>query len=302
VNISQYIEKDLTERIRNGASLPPSLTLTALANEYEVSLTPVRVALQNLIDSKFILKGQNGRLSINPRRRAKKTSKKRTSSKGIQLQNWDELIAEEVIQLGIRGEPVYLREEPSAKQYSVGRTVIRQVFNRLAGAGLIERVPRRGWLVHPYSEQDMLDYIDVRETLELKALDLSANRLEPERLKQFLAANSPSANGKPRLDNGLHQYLIEKSENRYIQSFFAKFGIYYTYLFSYSTVATSVIDDKAAEHRKILRALLKGEKEAARNYLQQHIRSQRPNVNRLFEKLTRSKSALGKRRKLTRVE
>lgn len=302
MNISQYIEKDLTERIRSGASLPPSLTLTALANEYEVSLTPVRVALQNLINSKFILKGQNGRLSINPRRRAKKTSKKRTSCKGIQLQNWDELITEEVIQLSIRGDPVYLREEPAAKQYGVGRTVIRQVFNRLAGAGLIERVPRRGWLVHPYSEQDMLDYIDVRETLELKALDLAANRLEPERLKQFLSANSISTNGKPRLDNGLHQYWIEKSENRYIQSFFDKFGIYHTYLFSYSTVATSVIEDKAAEHRKILRALIKGKKEAARNYLQQHIRRQRPNVNLLLEKLTRSKSALGKRRKLTRLE
>lgn len=141
----------------------------------------------------------------------------------------------------------------------MGRTVIRQVFNRLAGAGLIDRVPRRGWRVHPYTEQEMLDYIDVRETLELKALELAAKRLEPEPLRVFIAANSPDSRGKPRLDNGLHQYWIEKSENRYIQSFFAHFGIYYTYLFSYSTVATSVIEDKAAEHRKILNALLRKE-------------------------------------------
>jgi len=287
VNISQYIENDLTEKIRNGGPLPNSLTLTALATEYEVSLTPIRVALENLIESKFILKGQNGRLTINPKRRAKKNTRKPGSSQGIHLRNWDELITEDVIHLSVQGEPVYLREEPAAKRYGVGRTVIRQVFNRLSGAGLIDRVPRRGWRVHPFREQDMLDYIDVRETLELKALNLARKRMDLVRLKEFLAANSPDAKGKHQLDNGLHTYWIELSENRYIQSFFAQFGIYYSYLFSYSTVATSVIEEKAAEHRKILRALLKKDWDAASNALQQHIRSQRPNVTHLFERISK---------------
>ncbi|MDA0347924.1 MAG: GntR family transcriptional regulator [Verrucomicrobia bacterium] len=287
MNISQYIENDLTEKIRNGSPLPTRLTLSALATEYEVSLTPIRVALENLIESKFILKGQNGRLSINPKRRAKKITKKPSTGQAIHLRNWDELITEDVIHLSVQGEPVYLREEPAAQRYGVGRTVIRQVFNRLAGAGLIDRVPRRGWRVHPFREQDMLDYIDVRETLELKALELARKRLDPLRLKEFLAVNSPDTKGKHQLDNGLHAYWIEQSENRYIQSFFAQFGMYYSYLFSYSTVATSVIEEKAAEHRKILRALLKKDWDAASNALQEHIRSQRPNVTHLFERISK---------------
>lgn len=298
MTLSEYIEKDLRGKIRSGRNLPDSLTLTALATEYEVSLTPVRIALESLIEAKYILKGENGRLSINSRRKAKKKSRIGNSDQRPPLRDWDQTITEGIIQLSVQGKTVYLREESAANQYGVGRTVIRQVFNRLAGAGLIDRVPRRGWRVHPYSEQDMLDYIDVRETLELKALALAEKRLKPERLKEFLAANSPDTNGRSRLDNGLHQYWIEKSENRYIQSFFAQFGVYYNYLFSYSTVASSVIEDKAAEHRRILKALLKGNHEAASKYLLEHIRSQRPNVTHLFERLTRSKPSSEKRRKL----
>jgi len=298
VNISQYIENDLREKIRNGGQLPAKLTLSSLATEYDVSLTPVRVALENLIHSKFILKGENGRLSINPKRRAKKQVRKRKSDQGFPLRNWDELITEDVIHLSIQGEAVYLREESSAKRYGVGRTIIRQVFNRLAGAGLLDRVPRRGWRVHRFREQEMLDYIDVREILELKALQLATKRLDPKRLKEFLAANSPNAKGKAQLDNRLHHYWIEQSENRYIQSFFAQFGVYYSYLFSYSTIATSVIEEKAAEHRKILRALLRKDWDAASDTLLQHIRSQRPNVTHLFDRLTHQKPASRKRSKL----
>jgi DNA-binding GntR family transcriptional regulator len=286
LNISEYIENDLIEKIRNGDKLPARLTLTALATEYDVSLTPIRVALENLIKSKYILKGQNARLSINPKRRAKTLAKKQISEPGILVRNWDEVITEDVIQLSIQGEHSYLREESSALKYGIGRTVIRQAFNRLAGAGLIEHVPRRGWRVHPFREKDMLDYIDVRETLELKALKLAQQRLDPERLKKFLKANSPDEKGKAQLDNGLHHYLIEQSRNRYIQSFFTQFGMYYSYLFSYSTVATSVIEEKAAEHRNILRALLKEDWKTASHTLQQHIRSQRPNVTHLFERIS----------------
>lgn len=296
MNISQYIENHLKEKIRSGDHLPARLTLASLATEYDVSLTPVRVALENLIDSKFILKGQNGRLSINPRKRAKKRIRKRKTDQGLPLRDRDEAITEDVIHQSIQGEPAYLREESSAERYGVGRTVIRQVFNRLSGAGLIDRVPRRGWRVHPFREQDMLDYIDVRETLELKALKLARKRLDPEHLKEFLAANSPNAKGKPQLDNRLHQYWIEKSGNRYIRSFFAQFGIYYSYLFSYSTVATSVIEEKAAEHRRILRALLRKDWDAASSALQQHICRQRPNVTHLFEQLAKKKYTNRKRR------
>lgn len=287
MTISEHIENDLKEKIRNSDLLSDKLTLAGLAEAYEVSLTPVRVALERLIEDKYILKGINGRLRINTRRKSKTKSKTRKPVPGLPSRNWDTIITEDVIQLSILGESVYLREESFAQKHGVGRTVIRQAFNRLAGSGLIEHIPRRGWLVHPFREQDMLDYIEMRETLELKALQLAKKQLDPNVLKEFIKSNSPDSKGKPQLNNELHSYWIEKSGNRYIRSFFNQFGIYYNYLFTYSTVATSVIDEKATEHRRILKALLRKDWEAASKALRQHIRSQRPNVTHLFEQISK---------------
>lgn len=287
MTLSEYIENDLRGKIRSGGQLPERLTLTALAAEYGVSLTPVRIALESLIRAKFILKGENGRLCVNSRRKAKKRSRTDLADQALPLHDWDQIITEDIIQLSIEGKTIYLREESSAQRYGVGRTVIRQAFNRLAGSGLIEHVPRRGWQVHPFREKDMLDYIDIRETHELKALQLARKHLDPSKLKEFVKANSPNAKGKPRLDNELHQYWIEKSGNRYIRSFFFQFGVYYSHLFSYSTVATSVIEEKAAEHRRILNALIRRDWEAASKALRHHIRSQRPNVTHLFEQISK---------------
>lgn len=204
----------------------------------------------------------------------------------LPIKDWDSIIAEDIIKQSVQGEPTYLREGSAARRYGVGRTVIRQIFNRLAGSGLIEHVPRRGWQVHPYREKDLLDYTDVRETLELKALSLARGRLEPARLEEFIGANSPDSKGKPRLDNKLHRYWIELSGNRYIRNFFSQHGIYFTYLFDYSTEAIADLEEKAAEHRKILRALLKKDWKAADQALSQHIRAQKPNVKRFFQRLS----------------
>ncbi|MBT3480035.1 MAG: GntR family transcriptional regulator [Opitutales bacterium] len=132
MNISEYIENDLREKIRSGGPLPARLTLDSLAKEYEVSLTPVRVALEHLIDLNYVLKSENGRLSLNPRRRARKQIRKRKTNQSLPMRNWDEIITEDVIHQSIQGEPADLREESAAQRYGVGRTVVQQVFNRLA--------------------------------------------------------------------------------------------------------------------------------------------------------------------------
>lgn len=285
MSITDYIEQDLQAHISGSGELPVKLTLTALAEHYDVSITPVKAALDNLISDRYVIKGDNGRLTINPRKKRTKNGRVAKTKKPPSLKDWDAIIAEDIILQSINSDPTPLREESTAERFGVGRTLIRQVFNRLAGSGLIERVPRRGWLIHPFREKDMLDYIEIRETLELEALKLARGRLDPDQLRRFLKLNSPDAKGKARLDNGLHEYWITRSENRYIKSFFAQFGIYYSYLFAYSTVATSVIEEKAAEHRRILNALLKRSWTAADKALSQHIRSQRPNVAHLFEQL-----------------
>jgi DNA-binding GntR family transcriptional regulator len=179
---------------------------------------------------------------------------------------------------------VHLRDESLAKQHRVGRSVIRQSLGRLAGAGLIEHIPRRGWFVHPIQEDDVVAYLDIREVLELKALDLARSHVSGADLEPMLEGNTPVEEGQsPHLDNRLHEYLIAKSGNRYIRNFFRQYtATYYTSVFDYAAPEAHVVAEMAAQHRVILEALIARKWAQARDALARHIRAQRPVLIRLL--------------------
>ena len=72
MRISDYVKRDLEFRIRSGSELPEKLTLGAIAEMYEVSATPVRLALEELVAEKLIIKQENGRLKLNAPRRKRR--------------------------------------------------------------------------------------------------------------------------------------------------------------------------------------------------------------------------------------
>ena len=132
----------------------------------------------------------------------------------------------------------------------------------------------------------MRAYLDVRVTLELKALDLARPRIAKDEVRRMLAGNTPEGgSGAPRLDNQLHQYFIEKSGNRYLRDFFRQYGGYYTALFDYATLGAEVVADMAAQHREILGHVLAGHWAKARAELAHHIRAQEPVLRRMRARL-----------------
>ncbi len=276
MTIASYIAQDLESRMRSGDGLPDKLTLGGLAEQYGVSFTPVRVAIRELIDRELLIKKSNGRLAVNADG-ISGSGKRESVPPPVPPKDWDAILGDEVLLLSLRGEAVFLREEAVAERHGIGRTLLRQAFGRLAGRGLLEHVPRCGWKVRPFREDDMITYLDVRETLELKALDLARPRLVAVDLERMLAGNVPAENANPpRLDNQLHRYFIDRSENRYIKEFFASHGGYYTALFDYAALGASVVKEMAEQHREILSHALARRWAKARKALAHHIRSQQP--------------------------
>jgi DNA-binding GntR family transcriptional regulator len=286
MGLTSYIAEDLRGRIRSGVQLPSALSLPALARHYDVSLTPVRGAVAQLLSDGCIEKLSNGRLAMVP-------VKKRPSQRFQVVQppptprDWDRVLIREVMVTSLQREPVHLRDEALAKQHRVGRSVIRQSLGRLAGAGLIEHLPRRGWFVHPIREDDVVAYLDVREVLELKALDLARSHVSRADLVPMLEGNAPVDEGQsPHLDNRLHDYLIAKSGNRYIRNFFRQYAAtYYTSAFDYAAPEAHVVAEMAAQHRVILGALIGRKWVQARDALAHHIRAQRPVLIRLLDNM-----------------
>jgi DNA-binding GntR family transcriptional regulator len=288
MSLAAYIREDLKHRIHSQEDLPCKLTLPGLAEHYEVSVTPVRTAVAELIAEGVIRKQSNGRLDTILKNRPRTASLPRTIKPPKSAAEWDQVLVREVMIASLKREAVHLREEALAQKCDVGRSVIRQSLGRLASVGLIEHVPRCGWLVHPIQEDDMCAYLGIREALELKAVDLAKHNLDQSRLEEMLAGNLATCDEEtPRLDNQLHQYLIEESGNRYIQSFFRQYtATYYTAVFDYAAPETHVVTQMADQHRQILEALIAKHWAKARQALSDHIWAQRPILKSLLDTAT----------------
>jgi DNA-binding GntR family transcriptional regulator len=271
--MATFIKHDLIAGIRSGEIGSDRLTLEALSKRYRVSVTPVRVAVRELIEERYLKKGENGRLAIQFDSSAGSAGELPEGPK-----DWGQIIANDLVQLSLEGVPVLLREETTAEKYGISRSSIRHIFHRLAGRGVLEHLPRRGWQLRPFRQEDLEAYIDMRVVMELKALELAWPRLVDEELQAILDGNRLPANPNdwPISDNSLHAYLIEKSRNPYIADFFNRHGEYYNALFEWENLDRAAQVQEVRQHREILDALLRRDRPAAERALANHIRNNHP--------------------------
>ncbi|MGX5203124.1 GntR family transcriptional regulator [Aliikangiella sp. IMCC44632] len=285
VKVTDRIKQDLSHQLNHYKTLPFRLTLGAIADYYSVSLTPVRLVVDELISENLLARKSNGRLSrIKVPEVAQEAQPVEVKQPLKLTSSLDEQVASDVVRLCFEQHSDYLREEATAKKYNTGRTIIRQVFSRLAGAGLIEHVPRCGWKVRSFKEKDMLDYLEIREILEVKALNLARPYLKQDDLKKFLSINIVGTNSNDsELDNDLHDYWIRRCNNTYIIDFFERHGSFYSALFDFASLGDNIKIEMAQAHRDILQSLIEQNWSAAEALLIQHIRDQRENVMQLIK-------------------
>jgi DNA-binding GntR family transcriptional regulator len=286
MSIAAYIKDDLAARLKSDRKLPIQLTLVSLAEHYQVSFTPVRTAVAELIGEGLLEKGANHRLRASTPPRTGKRARRRPKPPDPPRDPFD-AIANDLVQLSMQGEPVFLREEATAEKYNISRSAVRNLLHRLAGEGMLDHIPRRGWRLRPFRQDDLQAYIEVREVLELKALELARPKLDADELQRMLDANTlpNSAGVRPRADESLHAYLITTSGNVYIKDFFERQGRcrYYRLLFEWADHSRATAIETARQHREILTALLKRNWSAARKALSHHILNNHPILSQIVE-------------------
>ncbi|MGD9748620.1 MAG: GntR family transcriptional regulator, partial [Verrucomicrobiales bacterium] len=263
--------------------MPAPLTLDALSRHYEVSSTPVRAAVAALTDGGLLTKKANGRLApadwSPPTTTAEPIPKARLP---LSPPDPSKRISFDLVTLSLEGEPLHLREEVTAEKYGLSRSAVRNILHRLAGQGLLEHIPRRGWRLRPFRQEDLRSFIEVREVLELKALDLARPRLVEADLRAILDGNlEPADEGEPPLiDNSLHAYIIGKAENHYLRDFFNRHGHYYDILFEWEDLDRSTAIETVRQHRDILTPMLEKDWRSAAKALSHHIRENHPILSR----------------------
>ncbi len=285
-SLSVFIRHDLSNRIDSGELGPEDLSLQVLASHYAVSFTPLRRAINELLEMGYLTKLANRRLQVNPRRRGKAKPRIKPQSPPTPG-DWDKALLMEVVDASLGRRPAYLREDSLSRKLEVGRSVMRQALSRFAGAGLIEHIPRHGWFVHPLGVEDMRAYLEIREMLEIKALRLARPSIEMADLKRIRKICAKGKKGG-KLDSSIHDHIIDRSGNRYIRQFFQQYiARYYTELFYMAAPKTRVVGEMARQHLGIIDALLAGRWAQAEKLLAEHIWAQAAVLVKLLDKKKR---------------
>lgn len=268
MTIQQYIEDDIAQKVLSGKNIPEKLTLDYLSQQYQVSTRPVRLALQALMDKKILLKQENSRILPNP----KKIGTKLNLSVVAPPNNYFEIILDDLVKLSLKGSDknIFLREEELAEKYGLSRTPIRGILHAISATGLVQHHKRIGWALVPFSLEDYSQFINVRALLEVYALEVSCEFLDKIKIESYLKGNYKDKNGKIHLDNDFHQYIIDKTHNRYVQDFFKR----YQPFFQLFILKEDNIEEakKACEfHQDILKSILAKNWSSAKKSLKEHI-------------------------------
>ena len=271
MTLAKQIEADLATRLADGTLGVDGLKLLPLAAHYGTSTRPIRIALARLRERNML----DGQIPQSGKRQPKSHEPIRPQ------QTHDDLttrIAESLVQDALRDDDRFVREGQTAETYGVSTTVVREIFNRLVGQGMLEHVARRGWRVRKLTQKDLDDFIEVRESLEIKALRLAWDRIDREQFATFLDGNAAPASprGKHKLDNGFHGEIIRRANNKYISEFFDRHGRFFDIVFQWEAHDSAAATQAVQQHRAIVRAILDRDMPKSEAALVDHIRHNHP--------------------------
>ncbi|PKP61531.1 hypothetical protein CVT91_02920 [Candidatus Atribacteria bacterium HGW-Atribacteria-1] len=72
-----------------------------------------------------------------------------------------------------------------SEELGISRTPVREAIRRLESEGLIELLPRKGFVVKEYSIDKIKEIYEVRRILEIKAIVLACNNIEKKELNNI---------------------------------------------------------------------------------------------------------------------
>lgn len=174
-----------------------------------------------------------------------------------------------------------LTEDSLAKELGVSRTPVREAFNRLAQEGLVTVFPGRGAFVATLSFSDMVQLLEIRETLEGMAARLATNRLTKTNLEKLrrrmeVALEKSVGNdytGYLDVDRQFHESLISASGNQHLSQLMKSLRDRIQMLRHRSVILPGRAHKSFQEHLQIIDALAARDPDLAEERIRIHIRN-----------------------------
>jgi DNA-binding GntR family transcriptional regulator len=174
-----------------------------------------------------------------------------------------------------------LVERDLAADLKISRIPLREALQLLEAEGLVVSVPRRGTMVAPFSTADVRHLFDVRESLEVLAARLAAQRGDADGLRraqqqlrtarQAIQAGDDAAAAAANAD--FHQTIIDMSGNPLLQAMMQPLAARVNWLFHLTHERN--IAEQCADHEQLYIAIAAGDAEQAGRLAFDHVRSGR---------------------------
>jgi DNA-binding GntR family transcriptional regulator len=173
-----------------------------------------------------------------------------------------------------------LGEAALAANLGVSRGPIREALGRLATEGLVAVRPRRGAVVSALTAAEFLEAYQVREALEAQAVRLAAPRLTDEdrqRLRTLIEeqerlVKAGDVDGFFGSNAAFHELLVRASGNGTLIDMYQQLLGHMGRYRMRSLALRGTLERSVAEHRAIVRALLRGDTDRAVHLMGEHIR------------------------------
>src|SRR5437867_4492918 len=167
-----------------------------------------------------------------------------------------------------------LVEQKLATQLGIGQPTLREALKELEYQGFVRKLGKRGTYVTRLGPEDFRKILEVRLTLEVKAVELAARRVTPEALDEIerLVAGMDEGVRTGDLarfhnsDLAFHSRIWELSGNEYLGIALERVAFALFAFVLLETNASGKFEASVAQHREILAGLRSRDPRVAREH------------------------------------
>jgi DNA-binding GntR family transcriptional regulator len=189
----------------------------------------------------------------------------------------------EAIKSGIRNARYVpgqrLVEPDMMRDFDVSRGTVREALRRLAAEGFVQVELYRGASIRKMSRGEFVELNEIRALLEGYAASLAAQRMSKAERKKLLELEQQWDRGTQNLayaqyNERFHTLIVEASRHKQLPNFVQQAQLAIFRLQFHSILQTPVATRRSRlEHRRIVKAVLKGDADGAESAMRQHIRN-----------------------------
>lgn len=167
-------------------------------------------------------------------------------------------------------------ENSYAEQFQISRSPVREAIYLLTMEGIIERVPRKGAFIKGYTLDEMKDLLDVRNSLEMLAVQrLVQPSQEKELLKEMKALvhqmmKASNYTEYTHLNYQFHYMILKLSKSKVLIDMYSKISLPLLRIQVIHFSNNKMIEKSVQEHKQIYECLVKDDIEQLKSILRKH--------------------------------